>query len=365
MNGIRLNLALLAILALLAAACGGGGAEAPSSTPESAAAPAGAEVAPAFDRALLAAFAPLPEVMASTSNPGTDAKVRLGRMLYHDERFSLASDISCASCHQLDNFGVDSKPFSPGHEGQLGGRNSPTVYNAAGHLSQFWDGRAADVEEQAKGPVLNPVEMAMPSADLVLARIRAIPGYGEAFATAFPGETDPVTYDNFGKAIGAFERELVTPGRWDAFLGGDDTALTAKEQAGFRDFVASGCTACHAGPYVGGQMYQKLGLVLPWPDLKDAGRYEATKNEADRSFFKVPSLRNVAKTGPYFHDGSVASLDEAIRLMAEHQMGRDLDAATVKSIRTFLEALTGEPPAGLVARPTLPPTGPGGLPQTS
>lgn len=306
------------------------------------------------DQALLAAFAPLPEVMASPSNPITEEKVALGRMLYYDHRFSVAQGLSCNSCHLLDQYGVDNQPTSEGHKKQRGDRNAPSVYNAAGHIAQFWDGRSPDVEDQAKGPVTNPVEMAMPSPDLVLEVLRSMPGYVAAFEKAFPGEADPVTFDNFGKAIGAFERKLVTPSRWDAFLKGDQGALTPEEKQGFNTFAQSGCITCHSGAYLGGHMYQKVGLVKPWPDLKDEGRAKATGNEADKYFFKVPSLRNVAKTGPYFHDGSVADLGTAVKMMAEYQLGRQLTDEQVKSIVTFLGALTGELPKEYIAKPELP-----------
>jgi len=306
------------------------------------------------DAARLGLFQPVPGVVESSANPLTEEKISLGRMLYFDERLSKNHDVSCNSCHGLDTFGVDNKPVSPGHRDQTGDRNSPTVFNAAGHLAQFWDGRAADVEEQAKGPVLNPIEMAMPDEAAVLAVINSIPEYVAAFDAAFPGEG--VSYDNMGKAIGAFERKLMTPGRWDAFLGGDSSALTAQEQQGLNDFLDTGCQTCHMGAYMGGNMYQKLGLVKAWPDQKDLGRYNATGNENDKMFFKVPSLRNIAKTGPYYHNGEVATLDEAVSLMAEYQLGKDLDDATVKSIVTFLEALTGEIDAGYTAKPELPPS---------
>ncbi len=223
--------------------------------------------------------------------------------------------------------------------GQLGGRNAPTVFHAAGHLAQFWDGRAADVEEQAKGPILNPVEMGMPDGDAVVAKLSGIPEYVEAFAAAFPGEAEPLTYDNLGRAIGAFERGLLKPGRWDEFLAGDDDALTGAELAGLEAFLDSGCVACHSGPYLGGSMYQKLGLVKPWPGLTDEGRFEATGREADKYFFKVPSLRLIQHTGPYLHDGSVTDLREMVQLMAAHQTGVQLDDSKLDSIVAFLGAL--------------------------
>jgi cytochrome c peroxidase len=302
----------------------------------------------------VALFKPLPEHMHAGEVPSA-AVIDLGRKLYYDTRLSKNHDISCNSCHQLDNFGVDSEPTSPGHKGQRGGRNSPTSYNAALHLTQFWDGRAADVEAQAKGPVLNPIEMAMPDEATVVAVLESIPGYVEDFEKAYPGQ--PISYDNMAAAIGAFERGLVTPGPFDRYLAGDVDALTPAQVEGLDTFVATGCTTCHMGTGVGGGMYQKLGLVEAYPS-KDQGRFEATGNEADRLMFKVPSLRNIAKTGPYFHDGSVATLDEAVTIMAKHQLGKQLTPKETKSIVTFLEALTGEVPTQYVAKPELPASGP-------
>ena len=302
------------------------------------------------------AFAPLPEVMESAANPVTEEKVALGRMLYYDTRLSKSQEISCNTCHLLENFGVDNEPTSEGHNGQRGDRNSPTVYNAAGHFAQFWDGREPNVEEQAKGPVLNPVEMAMPDEASVVKVLKSIPQYVEAFRAAFPDDKDPVTFDNMAKAIGAFERKLVTPGRWDAFLKGDAAALTEAELAGLQAFLDANCQTCHMGPYLGGTMFQKLGVVKPWPDQKDLGRYRVTKNEADKMMFKVPSLRNIAKTAPYFHDGSVATLEEAVAKMAEYEIGKELTPDEVASIVTFLNALTGEIPADYIAQPELPPS---------
>lgn len=312
---------------------------------------ASAQAAPAVDKALLAAFAPLPEHFGEKA---PDAVWQLGHKLYFDKRLSKNHDISCNTCHDLARYGVDNEPTSPGHKGQRGTRNSPTSLNAAGHFVQFWDGRAQDVEEQALGPILNPVEMGVPNEEAALAVLRSIPEYTSAFDAAFPGEG--LTWTNVGKAIGAFERKLVTPSRFDAFLKGDATALSADEQRGLSTFVATGCTACHSGALLGGTTYQKLGLVKPWPGISDKGRADVTNAEADVHFFKVPSLRNIAKTGPYFHDGKVASLDEAVTLMARHQLGKELEPAAVKDIVTFLNALTGEVPAELAKEPTLPPS---------
>ena len=352
-----IRLATVSALLLLAAACG---QEAPPADPAQDAATTPVGNGP--DRAALqerarTIFGTLPAEAVNPANPVTDAKISLGRMLYYDTRLSKNHDVSCNSCHGLGTYGVDNEATSPGHRGQRGARNSPTVYNAAFHLAQFWDGRAADVEEQAKGPVLNPIEMAMPDEATVVRTLRSIPDYPPRFAAAFPGEAEPLTYDNMARAIGAFERRLVTPGRFDAFLAGDLDALSDQEVVGLATFVEVGCITCHVGPAVGGSMYQKLGLIEPYP-TEDEGRSAVTGNEADRGVFKVPSLRNVEKTGPYFHDGSVATLDEAIRLMGRHQLGQTLTNRQASAIRAFLLSLTGELPADYVARPTLPASGP-------
>ena len=308
------------------------------------------------DTAKLAMFKPLPAVMESASNPLTEEKISLGRMLYYDKRLSKGQDASCNTCHKLDNFGVDGEETSEGHLGKRGDRNSPTVFNAAGHFVQFWDGRAPDVEEQAKGPVMNPVEMAMTSNKQVVAVLKSMPGYVEAFKKAFPDDKDPVTFDNMAKAIGAFERKLVAPSRWDKFLQGDQTALTDVEKAGFNKYMEAGCQACHAGPYVGAQMYQKIGVVKPWPDTSDEGRFKVTKQEGDKMMFKVPSLRGIEKTGPYYHDGSVKVLDEAVSHMAEYQLGKQMTREEVASIVAWLKTLTGEVPADYIKEPVLPPS---------
>lgn len=302
-------------------------------------------------------FGVLPGEAPNPQSPATPEKIALGRMLYYESRITLSQQLSCNSCHPLDRFGVDGEPTSPGHEGKRGERNSPTVYNAALHVAQFWDGRAADVEEQAKGPVLNPVEMAMPSEAEVLVVLKSIPGYAPLFAAAFPEAADPIDFDNMARAIAAFERRLMTPGPFDEFLAGDDAALTAEQRAGLQAFIQTGCITCHNGATVGGRMFQKLGLVEAYP-TQDTGRERVTGNPADRYVFKVPSLRNVAKTGPWFHDGSIGSLDEAIRLMGRHQLGKQLGDGEVASIRAFLESLTGEVEQGYVAKPELPASGP-------
>ncbi|MBK8038788.1 MAG: c-type cytochrome [Verrucomicrobiaceae bacterium] len=307
-----------------------------------------------LSEAFLPMFKALPSEVPAPDNELTDAKINLGRQLYFENRISKGEKLSCNSCHKLDAFGQDNLPFSPGHEGKLGGRSSPSTYNAALHIAQFWDGREPTVEAQAKGPVLNPVEMGMPSADFVVKVLKSMPGYVEGFKAAFPGEADPITYDNFGKAVGAFERKLLTPGKWDEFLKGNKEALTAEEKKGFATFAKTGCVTCHNGAGVGGHMYQKLGLVKDWPGLKDNGRSDVTKNEGEKSFFKVPSLRNITETGPYLHDGSVKSIEEMVKMMAEYQLGKQLTDEEVSSIVTFLKALKGTPDAEYIKAPKLP-----------
>ena len=320
-----------------------------SKKPESAAVPA-----VTVDPIKLQMFQPLQESIPSDKNPITEVKETLGRMLYYEPRLSKGQSISCNSCHMLDKYGVDLQATSDGHKGQRGDRNSPTVYNAAGHFVQFWDGRAADVEEQAKGPVMNPVEMAMPSEKRVIAVLKSMPEYVDLFKRAFPEDKDPVNYGNMARAIGVFERKLVTPSRWDKFLRGDSQALTSDEKAGFNLFMETGCQGCHSGTYLGGAMYQILGLAKPWPDTSDPGREKVTKDPLDRMMFKVLGLRNVAETKPYFHNGKVQTLEQAVSGMAEYQLGKILSESQVRSLITFLKTLTGEIPAEYIKMPVLP-----------
>ena len=303
-------------------------------------------------------FGILPDVQTSSKHPITDAKVTLGRQLFYEKRLSKNQDLSCNTCHDLNGYGIDrrsgSGKTSLGHRGQLGTRNTPSVYNAARQVAQFWDGRAVDVEEQAKGPILNPVEMAMPNAAAVVSVLKSIPGYTPLFQAAFPGVKDPITYDNLGIAIGAFERKLVSDDRFDAYLSGDKDALSAPELRGLYVFLNHGCPACHTGPGLGGELYRKLGDVKVYPSNGDTGRYEVTKKEMDRNVFKVPSLRNVERTAPYFHDGSQATLPAAIRTMSEYQtLSGKLSDDDVNAVVTFLQSLTGELPSAYIKEPTL------------
>lgn len=294
-----------------------------------------------------ALFEPLPAAAPNPDNPVTEAKVALGRKLYFDPRLSKDGNVSCNSCHSLANFGVDGLPFSPGDAGELGGRNSPTVLNAALHVAQFWDGRAEDVEQQAGMPILNPVEMAIPSEEFLVRRLSQVEEYPELFASAFPEEEPALTYRNVARALGAFERTLLTPSRFDDYLQGDRDALTSLEKNGLQQFMELGCISCHNGVNVGAASFRKFGLMDPYwehtgSDKIDEGMYSETQEEPDKYVFKVASLRNVEKTGPYFHDGSVEDLDEAVRIMGEVQLGTELGAEEVESVTAFLRSLTGE-----------------------
>ena len=302
----------------------------------------------------LALFAPPP---GGTPAPkDTAPQVALGRLLFFDPRLSKNHDVSCNTCHVLSAYGVDGKAVSNGHRGQHGTRNSPTVFHAAGHVAQFWDGRAPTLEAQASAPVLNPVEMAMPDEARVARTLASIPEYRALFREAFPRERHPVRLDTAARAIAAFERTLTTRSRFDRYLAGDKSALSGAELRGLSTFLTAGCTTCHNGPALGGTSFQRLGLVEPYPDAHDSGRFEVTKDEEDRMKFRVPTLRNVARTGPYFHDGSVRELAEAVRRMGRYQLGRHLSDAEVKDLVAFLESLTGELPALLVTPPQLPPS---------
>lgn len=344
----------LGALSIILSSCSDSGSSSDGAAP-SATTPSAEQASPAAYEALEKAktfFGALPEVAENPNNEITDSKVALGKALYFDVRLSKDNTISCNSCHNLDTYGVDNLSFSPGNDGTLGGRNSPTTLNAALHSMQFWDGREPDVEAQAGGPVLNPVEMAMPSEEAVVERLSGIDEYIDMFETAFPGEQDAITYANMKMAIGAFERKLITPGRFDDFVNGDVSALTEEEIAGMNTFMEVGCTTCHSSNILGGKMYQKFGTfgdywTMTGSTKHDEGRFEVTQNEADKFMFKVPSLRNVTKTAPYFHDGSVASLSDAIKIMAKLQLNKDLTDEQTASIEKFLGTLTGEVPAEL------------------
>jgi cytochrome c peroxidase len=269
--------------------------------------------------------------------------VTLGKKLYFDPILSKNQSQSCNTCHRVDNGlpGADGEATSPGAFGKRGDRNAPTTLNAGFHIAQFWDGRAADLTEQAKGPVLNPVEMAMPDEATVIQRLRGHAEYPALFKRAFPEAGQPVTYDRTAQAIAAFERTLVTRDRFDDFLKGDDRALTVAELRGLKTFLNNACTTCHNGPLLGANSYQKVGLVHPFP-TKDPGRQNVTRDQEDQAKFKVPTLRNVAITGPYFHDGSIRTLDDAVKKMGWHQLGKNLTPEETRDLAAFLHTLSGK-----------------------
>lgn len=280
-------------------------------------------------------------------------KVLLGRSLYHDTALSGDGTVSCATCHMLDHGGAEPRKTSTGIRGQIGPINSPTVLNSGYNFVQFWDGRAKDLQEQAAGPVENPIEMGA-KWENVVKRLSKNKAYAAAFAKLYEGG---VTKDNATDAIAEYEKSLITPSRFDKYLLGDETAISDAEKKGYATFKEAGCTACHTGIIAGGTMFQKMGLVkdyfaergTPITDA-DLGRFNVTKNPADKHFFKVPTLRNVALTSPYLHDGSRATLEETVGVMGKYQLGRELTDAQINSIVTFLKSLTGELPAH--AKPT-------------
>jgi cytochrome c peroxidase len=281
------------------------------------------------------------------------AKVHLGKMLFFDPRLSKSAFISCNSCHNLSMGGADNRDRSIGHGWKTGSVNSPTVLNSSLHIAQFWDGRAKDLKEQAAGPIANPIEMAS-THDVAVGVIASIEGYGEEFKKVY-GDSK-VTLDRITDAIAAFEETLVTPNsRFDRWLKGDDLAINAAEKKGYELFKERGCVGCHNGPAVGGNMFQKFGLVHAYTkDKENLGRYNVTKQEQDKYVFKVPSLRNIEMTYPYFHDGSVWSLEEAVEVMAWHQLGLKLSVEEKAAMVAFLKTLTGQMPK--IELPILPPS---------
>jgi cytochrome c peroxidase len=283
-----------------------------------------------------------------TPPPQTDAKlVALGKRLFFDGALSADGSVRCASCHDIANGGDDGQPHSTGIRGQKGGVNAPTVLNSGGNFVQFWDGRAATLEDQAGGPIENPIEMgsALPA---VVKKLSAKPDYQNAFSAIFP---DGVTPEHVREAIATFERTLVTPDApIDRFLKGDASALSREQREGYELFKSAGCIACHQGANVGGNMFQRFGVMGNYFEERghvtdaDYGRFNVTHNESDRFVFRVPSLRNVELTAPYFHDGSADTLERAVRVMAKFQLGRQLTDEQVSRIVSFLKSLTGTQP---------------------
>jgi cytochrome c peroxidase len=315
------------------------------------------------DQALLKAAqqvtGPLPVIMASEQNPITPEKALLGKMLFYETRISADGTVSCARCHPFSLFAADGLAKSTGHDCQLNQRNTPTILNTAGQISAHWTGNRLGVEDQAKQSVVGPPSFGMPSYTAVENKLKEIKGYAPFFQKAFPGEKDPISVDNFAKAVGAFERTLVTPSPFDAFLKGNTSSLTPQQKAGLNTFLETGCINCHSGEYLGGRSYRKFGVFEPyWQYTKskiiDEGRYTVTKSESDMYVFKVPILRNVEMTSPYFHDGSVGERHNAVGIMGKVQLGKNLSDPEIENVVLFLRSLTGKISGEALTVPILP-----------
>lgn len=274
------------------------------------------------------------------SIPYDKEKAMLGKQLYMDTSLSKDGKVSCNTCHDLKRYGVDNEIFSIGADGVLDEPfNSPTTFNSVFNFVQFWDGKAKNLADQAKNPFTNPKEMALKDEAEVVKRVEANAKYKASFDKIY----GQITMQNITDAIAEFEKTLITPNSpFDRYLNGDENAISSQAKRGWEAFKSNGCVACHQGQNVGGTMYQKIGIFEPYPNQENLGRYEITKIESDKMVFKVPSLRNVAKTAPYYHDGSIPTLDACVQFMAYYQLGRFLDQQTVDDIVAFLESLTGE-----------------------
>lgn len=303
----------------------------------------------------LSASAALLDSVNIPKTPQQEAKIELGKMLWFDPRLSLSGKVSCNTCHDLSTNGADTKPLSIGYAGRKGTVNSPTVFNAEKQIAQFWDGRAKTLAEQATGPITNPLEMAM-TPELAEGVIRSIPGYRPYFEKAF-GSKNP-TFSEIAEALAAFETTLTTPNApFERYLKGDKNALTQQQIDGLKLFRRSGCIPCHSGNLLGGTSFQKVGSVRPYvTDNSSKGRMDVSGKPWDEMMFKVPTLLNVERTAPYFHDGAVKTLPDAVKKMADIQLDMNLSEKQVEEIVAFLESLNGELPK--IEKPTLPPSGP-------
>ena len=303
----------------------------------------------------LSASAALLDSVNIPKTPQQEAKIELGKMLWVDPRLSLSGKVSCNTCHDLSTNGADTKPLSIGYAGRKGTVNSPTVFNAEKQIAQFWDGRAKTLAEQATGPITNPLEMAM-TPELAEGVIRSIPGYRPYFEKAF-GSKNP-TFSEIAEALAAFETTLTTPNApFERYLKGDKNALTQQQIDGLKLFRRSGCIRCHSGNLLGGTSFQKVGSVRPYvTDNSSKGRMDVSGKPWDEMMFKVPTLLNVERTAPYFHDGAVKTLPDAVKKMADIQLDMNLSEKQVEEIVAFLESLNGELPK--IEKPTLPPSGP-------
>jgi cytochrome c peroxidase len=303
-------------------------------------------------------FEPLSKDITGQRASFSPGQVRLGRMLFFEPRISADGVGSCVRCHQPALYGADALPKSRGVHDKVLPRNAPTVLNAALQFKAHWDGVFENVEEQAAKALVGPA-FGNPDRAAAMAKLKAISGYAEMFEKAFPGQNDPVSAENWGQAIGAYERTLITPSRFDDFLTGKVEALSVSERRGLRAFIDQGCIECHKSAGVGGRTFEKFGIVDDyWKETGgqeiDKGRFNVTRNADDLYVFKVPSLRNVAMTPPYFHDGSVKSLAEAVRVMAKVQIGSELSEAETTAIVSFLRSLTGDLPEDFANAPVLP-----------
>ncbi len=331
----QLKLVLLALVALAVAGCT---SKKKDAAPTEAAAIVEEKAAVVAEEPLK----PLPEMGELNM-----VKVALGRKLFHDTILSGDGTVACATCHTLDHGGAEPRKTSTGIRGQVGPINSPTVLNSSLNFVQFWDGRAKDLREQAEGPVANPIEMGA-TWDGVVKRLKGSDEYAAQFAALY---TDGITKSNVTDAIAVYEEALITPSRFDKYLRGDPDAITEAEKKGYETFKEVGCPTCHNGVLIGGGMFQKMGLVKDYFKDRgtevteaDLGRFNVSKNPAEKHFFKVPTLRNVELTPPYLHDGSRATLEETVQIMGKYQLARDLSDAEVNSIVAFLKSLTGELP---------------------
>lgn len=291
---------------------------------------------------------------ATPQDSASVQRIELGRRLFFENRVSMDGNISCSFCHLPEKQASDGLPKSIGVFGKESPRNAPSIFNAALNVKQHWRGDRESLEEQAEKALLGPASFGNPDAATAMGKLKAIPAYADAFKNAFPGEAEPIASKNWGRAIAAYERTLLTPSKFDAFLEGDATALSGKEQAGLRKFIDLGCAGCHNGAGVGGGSFQKFGVFNDyWKEtgvaVPDKGRADVTKSDADIYVFKVAGLRNVAQTAPYFHDGSVADLGKAVRIMAKTQLGKTLSDTDAADLVAFLGALTGKVPANYAA----------------
>ncbi|TWX69647.1 cytochrome-c peroxidase [Colwellia demingiae] len=290
----------------------------------------------------LSFFEPLPPVMKGAEQD-TSALISLGKKLYFETALSINHSQSCNTCHDLNNdaSGVDHLRASIGALGSVGERNAPTTWNAGLHVAQFWDGRAKTLAQQAKFPLFNVKEMAMTSESQVIERLHS-KGYLANFKEAFPKKSSPINIENTSQALAAFQRTLISKDRFDDYLAGDRNAINQSEKSGLLVFIEKGCVACHNGAVLGGQLFMKMGIVHPYPNKKDKGKAQVTGNPADNYFFKVPSLRNILNTAPYFHDGAAATIEQAIEDTGWHQLGIKLNKQEVNSIKVFFNTLNNQ-----------------------